>query len=349
MYTTKASLAALRQKQFDAYHNSEPGSWYDSFSDMLHQQEDNVPVLTLRFGNLDSRYYDADGVLIATRKDDDSDVEALDGKVAPVMKLGKRQPRGWMPDVMQALRASEWFVNGSNPAVTDFNGSRYAAGLTVVTGQGNVGKTPLLHALASELHRENEGYQVVRFGEPLAGYSTDITEFLDELALALVNNKIIVLDSLKDIINSSSGNASVGGLSRDAFSFLSDIGSIAASRGSLVLAAVNPSSKSERVLDETTEAIISNATSVIVPSSSTGGLNEVFVWDVVSRTGEGQRRLTWDLSMRYGDYSVVEIITKDRNKRTGTKPAAAETPDSDKGSDFADPELNAIIKRMYSR
>nr|QYF49755.1 MAG: hypothetical protein 4 [Guangxi cystovirus 12] len=254
-----------------------------------------------------------------------------------------------MPGVMRTLRASEWFVSGSNPAVAVLNGSRYAAGLTVVTGQGNVGKTPLLHALASELHREKDGYHVVRFGEPLAGYSTDMTEFLDELALALINGEVIVLDSLKDIISSSSGNASVGGLSREAFSFLSDIGSIAATRGCLVLAAVNPSSKSERVLDETTEAIISNATSVIIPSSSTGGAHEIFTWDVVSRTGEGQKRLTWDLSMRYGDYSVVEIITENAKKKKNVTSATTKTSGPDEAIDFADSELNAVIKRMYLR
>nr|QYF49720.1 MAG: hypothetical protein 3 [Henan cystovirus 2] len=319
---TRDTLAELRRQQYSEFHDQEPGSWHEAFT----SEEPERPIV--RFGKAQSHQ------IGKSAEKEDSEEEGVNTDEI------YRSP-GWDPAVVSSFFANNKKAIGSIPCVAEFAGNRYAAGMTVVTGGGNTGKTPFLHALAAELGGE-EGYQVIRFGEPLSGYTSDIGAFLSELSLALLHDKVIVIDSLKDVINSSTGAAAVGGLSRAAFSFLSDIGSLAATRGCVVLTAMNPSSRTDRVSDEVTEAVISNATTVITPKTDSGDGH--VVWELTTRTGEGLERLKWDISMKYGDYSVVEI--ESRNSQEKAKPDGfgnIELP----SSSLEDPALASIFKRGY--
>nr|QYF49705.1 MAG: hypothetical protein 3 [Guangxi cystovirus 5]QYF49725.1 MAG: hypothetical protein 3 [Guangxi cystovirus 8] len=272
----------------------------------------------------------SDFLLVSETSDDDKENDHAD----EISYLG-----GWDKDVVDSFFQSSRRPRGAVPAAAILNGERYAAGMTIVTGGGNTGKTPFLHALAAELGG-NRGYTVIRFGEPLSGYSSDIQSFLDELSIAVSHHKVIVIDSLKDIINSSTGAAAVGGLSRAAFSFLSDLGSIAATRGCMVLSAMNPSSGSDRVKDEVLEAVISNATTVILPENDMGAS---VTWKVLSRTGEGLLRKSWLVSMSYGDFSFVSIKADVSAKPNGNANPASTATQND--VQFGDEAVAAILKR----
>nr|QYF49715.1 MAG: hypothetical protein 4 [Guangxi cystovirus 7]QYF49776.1 MAG: hypothetical protein 4 [Guangxi cystovirus 15] len=328
---TKESLAQLRKKQWQIFHEQEPGTWFNDFSMALEAIAASKPSSTvsplypsLSFGNKKSDV----GVTHSSDSDEGVDVDRI------------FYSGGWDRDVVNAFfNANEDHPRGAIPAAAMLNGERYAAGMTIVTGGGNTGKTPFLHALAAELGGD-DGYAVIRFGEPLSGYNSDIQGFLNELSIALSKHRIIVIDSLKDIINSSTGAAAVGGLSRAAFSLLSDLGSIAATRGCVLLSAMNPSSGTERVRDEVLEAVVSNATTVILPTDDMG---DSVTWKVISRTGEGLERKEWTLSMSYGDFSVVSILnnssTKARDELKANQSAAHQDVD------FQDKTIAAILKR----
>lgn len=304
---TKESLAKLREQQWRIFHEQEPGTWFSDFSETLEEVSnlkadrsgDVSRYPSLSFGNKKSNV----GVIQHEESEDGVDVDKI------------FYSGGWDRDVVSRFFSEEERPKGAIPAAAVLNGERYAAGMTIVTGGGNTGKTPFLHALAAELGGDN-GYAVVRFGEPLSGYNSDIQGFLNELSSALAWHRVIVIDSLKDIINSSTGAAAVGGLSRAAFSLLSDLGSIAATRGCILLSAMNPSSGTDRVKDEVLEAVVSNATTVILPENDMG---TSVTWKVISRTGEGLERREWSLSMSYGDYSVVSIHNDNQFVRAGKK------------------------------
>nr|QYF49700.1 MAG: hypothetical protein 2 [Guangxi cystovirus 4]QYF49803.1 MAG: hypothetical protein 2 [Guangxi cystovirus 18] len=327
---TKESLADLRKRQWHVFHELEPGVWFDKFSEVLDITATRESPLgeavrypSISFGNKKSNVGDSHI---------EQDEEGID--VDKVFYSG-----GWERKVVNTFFSAEEHPRGAIPAAAALNGERYAAGMTIVTGGGNTGKTPFLHALAAELGG-NDGYAVIRFGEPLSGYNSDIQGFLNELSVALSAHRIIVIDSLKDIINSATGAAAVGGLSRAAFSFLSDLGNIAATRGCMLLSAMNPSSGTDRVKDEVLEAVVSNATTVIVPENDMGSS---VTWKVISRTGEGLERKQWSLSMSYGDYSIVSIHSdssvRGRGKSTATDAAAHEDVH------FEDNLAAAILKR----
>lgn len=328
---TRESLAELRKRQWEVFHEQEPGSWFDDFSATLETVAASKPLSgdasrypSLSFGNKKSDV----GANVRDETEEGVDVDKI------------FYSGGWDKDVVDAFFSTEKRPRGAVPAAAVLNGERYAAGMTIVTGGGNTGKTPFLHALAAELGG-NEGYAAIRFGEPLSGYTSDIQGFLNELSIALSQHRIIVIDSLKDIINSSTGAAAVGGLSRAAFSLLSDLGSIAATRGCILLSAMNPSSGTDRVKDEVLEAVISNATTVILPENDMGSS---VTWKVISRTGEGLERREWSLSMSYGDYSIVSIQGNSQPNRADKKIQSVHTA-AHENIRFEDDLAASILKR----
>lgn len=291
------SLIALRKQQSDAFHKDKPLTRFNNVTAMINALDDDEPVLGLGIQN--------DGTLVfgprgsALRELRDTEDAGSDGVVAiegKPLKLLKQKYRGWAPVITNGL------TPGCVPCVAEVDGVRYGAGLTIVAGRGDVGKTPFVHAYGSLLAGGND-YAVIRFGEPLSGYTTDFDSFVSDLAEAMITHSVIVIDSLKDVIASVGGNATTGGLSRGAFQLLSDLGSIAATRGCALVASINPTSNDDRIIELVNEAARSNATSLVVNKSDS-------VWDVVTRTGEGLLRVTHQLFSAYED----NVMTFNRGK-----------------------------------
>jgi len=170
---------------------------------------------------------------------------------------------------------------GSNVVVGRVGDFTVRAGCHVVVGRGGVGKTPLVHALASRLGT----YGFIRYGEPFAGYITDPVVLSRALIAGMGTQRVIVLDSIKDLLSSAGGAAMKSGLNRDILPQLSSLSIAAADLGCAVFVPVNPSSDDAEVTNLLVEAMRSNVTSVIY-----GG--EQGAWNATTRTGEGRVRET---------------------------------------------------------
>lgn len=292
----KETLAKLRAAQYRAFHEDKPGSWFDRASDILASVSDETAVLALGVTNGDSVVFNRLGEPLREIKQRQQK-DPTTGEVTVVEVDGgvlKQGHRGWLID----LHGDDI---GCSPVVAEFGGHRYAAGMMIVTGRGNSGKTPLVHALGAELAGYDE-YATIRFGEPLSGYNTDFDLFVEEVANAILNFRVVVIDSLKNVIGAAGGNTTSGGISRGAFDLLSDLGALAASRGCVVIASLNPTSNDPRIVELVNEAARSNSTSLAIASDRD---NE---WQILTRTGEGLQRLTHTLVTEYGDHSVLKIV-----------------------------------------
>lgn len=301
----KKTFAQLRKSQYDAFNQDAPGSWFERASDLIINVPDDTAVLALGVTNGDAVVFDKNGKALRRVKEREQR-DPTTGEItvvevdAGVLKQGHR---GWLVDLNGDLV-------GCSPVVSEFGGFRYASGMMIVTGRGNSGKTPLIHALGAEMAGE-EGYATIRFGEPLSGYNTDFDLFISEVAYALLHHRVIVIDSLKNVIGAAGGNATSGGISRGAFDLLSDLGSLAASRGCVVIASLNPTSNDAKIVELVNEAVRSNSTSLAIAMERE---NE---WQILTRTGEGLQRLTHTLHTEYADHSVLRILkTEDRGSST---------------------------------
>lgn len=287
-YTGK-TLSQLRDAQHRAFHTDKPWSAFAVASETLDGLDDEKPVLALGLQFDRAVVYDRRGIAkrhVVVKDEQDGERVELD---KGVLLQGHR---GWLVDLGT--------IPGAVPCVAEIDGARYGAGLMIVAGPGNTGKTPLLHAIATHLVGE-EKYACVRFGEPLSGYVTDFDELVMDIAHGLLQHRVIVIDSLKDVIGNAGGNATSSGIARGAWQLLSDLGSLAASRGSLIIAALNPTSNDPRIVDLVNEAVRSNSTSLVVPGSQAGQ------WTVVTRTGEGLQRLTHEIRVKYTD-NVAQVV-----------------------------------------
>lgn len=292
----KKTFAKLRESQFQAFNSDKPGSWFDRASEVINSVDDETAVLALGVTNGAAVVFNKNGeplrqVKQREQKDPTTGEITVVEVDAGVLKQGHR---GWLIDL-------NGDSVGCSPVVAEFGGHRYAAGMMIVTGRGNSGKTPLVHALGAEMAGD-DGYATIRFGEPLSGYNTDFDLFVSEVAHAILNFRVVVIDSLKNVIGAAGGNTTSGGISRGAFDLLSDLGSLAASRGCVVIASLNPTSNDARIVELVNEAARSNSTSLAIASERD---NE---WQILTRTGEGLQRLTHTLLTEYGDHSVLKII-----------------------------------------
>lgn len=172
-------------------------------------------------------------------------------------------------------------VSGAVPGNKKLGGIIIPCGVCLIVGPGGVGKTPLAHALAA--HGNLEHYGAVRIGEPLAGYTSDEGASAAAIAQALVFERDIVVDSIKDMLAAGS-NAMKAGITRQSLVTLSEWSTTACDMGSTMYIPVNPSSVSEEVMDLIAEAARSNATATLVHDKGNK-------WSYYGRTGEGQPRV----------------------------------------------------------
>lgn len=311
-YHKDSTLATLRQAQYDAFHKDTPGAAFQVASETLDGLSDDKPVIAMGLQYDKAVVYDRLGRAlrkVVVKESGDGESTELD---KGVLIQGHR---GWLVDLGT--------IPGAVPCVAEVGGARYGAGLMIVAGKGDTGKTPLIHALGAHLTDDN-GYGCIRFGEPLSGYTTDFDELVMDVAHGLLSERVLVIDSLKDVIGNAGGNATSSGIARGAWQLLSDLGALAASRGSLVIAALNPTSNDPKIVELVEEAVRSNSTSLVVPSAVAGS------WTVVSRTGEGLRRVSHEIHVEYVDnVAVVKSTASSSNGRKagGTVQSVMDTSD----------------------
>lgn len=225
-----------------------------------------------------------------------------------------RARSGWHPDLrVQPL--------GSAPAAFSLGGVAGPAGVIAIVGGAGTGKTPLSHAIAGS---EGAEYSLVAYGEPLAGYATDLTSASRALGAALLAGDSVVFDSIKDLLSLASGGAMKSGLARGVFPILTHLSVVAADAGVAVFVPVNPSSPDEAVLDLLTEAVASNTTGLIVATKSEG-------WRYLFRRGEGLDRAdgTIRTSRAPDDSMVIEAVVPSRASATRTALASSRKVDPD--------------------
>lgn len=182
--------------------------------------------------------------------------------------------------------------------VAHVDGIPIMAGVTVVVGGTDVGKTPLAMYIQQQTDADH-----IRYGEPLAGFSRS----LDVVARGLLLNKqpVVVVDSFKNLVGRVPGGLMASGLSREFFVWLSDLSSFMAERGVAVVAVVNIASTSPAVVAEATAALKTHVVSVWTSND-----NGTVDWSC--RTGEGLPRLEgtkkimWDVKPR-GVRKLVDV------------------------------------------
>lgn len=314
----RSSLIDLRAAQKKAFYVDVPGSWFDAMTSRIQGMDDSANVLGFGLDSNKVLAFNKNGDPIAIFEEG----EAESGK----NKLLYIKHRGWDNYVKNSV------TPGCVPCVAEVNGARYGAGLAVIAGRGDVGKTPFVHAFGDYLAGD-EKYATVRFGEPLSGYDSNFESFVRDIAEAMLKYRVIVLDSLKDVIASIGGNATTGGFSRGAFQLLSDLGSMATTRGCIIIAAVNPTSNDDKLVELLNEVSRSNATTLVVAEPA------LSQWNIITRTGEGLLRVTHVLKSRYTDDLVMEFhsdsASSSRAKGTALKQTVISSSD-----------LESIIRRL---
>lgn len=308
-------LAKLRKLQSEAYHKAIPGVWFDNVTKLIADTKETEleaaeGVLSINLANGKPILFDKNG-------DPIRDAEG---------QFVTSSHRGW------SVKITNQLVPGCVPCVGMLLDTRIGAGVLVAVGKGNSAKTPFAYALAEEIGGKS-GYEVIRLGEPLSGYNTDLEAATFEIVQAIMTSRVIVLDSIKDVLGSAAGNATSSGISRGAFQFLSDLGTIAASRGCIIIIPVNPSSSDPRIEDLMIEASRSNSTMVAV------GKNDS--WTILGRTGEGLVRTSTELMTSFDSKTLLMTLK-------GSKPNKTETIASESAVQtvIANGEMEQLIHRL---
>lgn len=174
---------------------------------------------------------------------------------------------------------------------------RFPTGGMFVIAGGDAGKTPAVHAFAG---MGDTDYEIVRFGEPLAGYLSDERAGAIALATAMFRSPHVIVDSIKDLLAMAAGGAMKSGLSRGALPMMSRWGAVAASMGCTLYVPVNPSSDDDDVFKLLVEATRSNATSLVFSAGPDR-------WEYVNRRGEGLQREKGHIETHYTSDGVLEI------------------------------------------
>lgn len=312
-------LAAARLEQFVAFHESEPGERFDVVTKLISEFGDDQEILSLGVSEKHILVFNKDGSAKMEVENDDVDAKKPNKK-----QLARH--RGWNPALLATLAA------GCVPCVADIDGARYGAGLTILAGRGDVGKTPFIHAFGAML-AGNDDYACVRFGEPLSGYTSDIETFVADIAISMLTHRVIVVDSFKDLVSAAGGNATTGGVTRGVFQIMSDLGAMAADRGCVIIAAINPTSTEQKVIDMINEAGRSNATTIVTSDNGTD-------WQVVTRVGEGLQRVQHKLTSEYRKDRLMHFVIGSKGLRNSKETKVQTT--------ISNEELESVLRRNLS-
>lgn len=195
---------------------------------------------------------------------------------------------------------------GALPIAGVITGFPTPAGVIIVTGAGGAGKTPVSHVIADTLCRGDEqGFGLVRYGEPFLGYLKTELQAARELAFLMTQHKAVAIDSFKDALTTMSGALMDSGLSRNTLPFFSRLSMLASELGVTIVAPINPSSPKASVVDLIAEIARSNVAMAV--------LGERDIWTVIARRGEGMLR-----DAGRGELSFVNGIPEFTIEREGT-------------------------------
>lgn len=305
------------------------GVLFDEFTTDLASHKADEPVLFIGFGR---RYVgigaDGNQFLKKVTKREASDDQEAEYTYEEVVA----DSRGWKVGPRIAGSAA------TNKTVL---GVRIPAGVCLIIGGASTAKTPFAHAIAAAGGRD---YAVVRYGEPLAGYCLDPEEMAVKLGAALISQRDIVLDSVKDILAFASGGAMTSGISRGSFPILSDLSALAAERGCTIYVPFNPSNTDEKTVNALIEAAKSNVTTTIV--GERGSSESESKWSVFARRGEGLLREKGSLVGRFEQNELTMTIFSASGKKEVSSGVVERSVSTN--ARLHDVELDAVLRKSLS-
>lgn len=186
--------------------------------------------------------------------------------------------------------------------VTAVCGIPIPAGMTVIFGGADEGKSPLLRFISREAAKSVPTTNI-RFGEPFPGYIRDTESLARAIVTAVAQGdmpRVITVDSFKNIVGRIGGNATKGGMSRELFPWFSDMSSYLAEAGVSMVTVLNISSAQRAVIDEAIEGLNSNCTATWQLESGR------IEWQ--ARVGEGKRRRNGSAIITWGGDGLIDRL-----------------------------------------
>lgn len=137
-------------------------------------------------------------------------------------------------------------------------------GVVAIVGGHGSGKTPFMRdTLYPAIPEESAVY--VTFGEPWFDYNTVGAEVAETIMSSLIaGNKVILIDSLKNVMDRSSGPLAKEGINRPFFSMLSDWSATAMKMNCTIVVVVNLLSDTAAVVAENLNRLNSSTNMVIL-------------------------------------------------------------------------------------
>lgn len=324
MRINHGDLESIREAQYAAASPEAAGHARARANAIISATAPGVPVISIGFGD-SMVVLDKDGNRLS--KDQIAEHETENGQMS----------RGWQIDLSSVTPA------GAIPTNKMIGGElRIPSGVVMVVGGANTAKTPIVHLLADS---DAEGYAVVRYGEPMAGYIVDQNQAAVAIGQALLFEQDVALDSAKDLLALAGGGAMASGLSRGSLPILSDLSALAATVGSTIYIPINPSTDTAAVVEMVVEAAKSNVAMTVVNNGGDGsGIGTL--WTAAIRRGEGLEReiVTFNAGfkagskiMHYNGFSGLSSGAK-RAKTTGV---------SITSSTVVDEAFDGLIRRQF--
>lgn len=183
------------------------------------------------------------------------------------------------------------------------------AGMTVIFGGADEGKSPLLRFISREAAKLVPTTSIC-FGEPFPGYLRDTESLARAIVSAVAQGdmpRMITVDSFKNIVGRIGGNATKGGMSRELFPWFSDMSSFLAEAGVSMVTVLNISSAQRAVIDEAVEGLNSNCTATWQLESGR------IEWQ--ARVGEGKRRRSGSAVITWGGDGLIDRLHHLHNGR----------------------------------
>lgn len=196
----------------------------------------------------------------------------------------KEFPSYISPEFRRMMEAKQMVpVAGSLPVAAIISGFPFPCGVYLVCGAGNSGKTPMAHTIAQAIVGDaEEGFGLLRYGEPFCGYNKSEAEAGAELVDLVVKHRVVVIDSLKDTMTQMTGGLMEAGLSRGILPLFSRLSMMASELGCVIIIPINPSSQKDSVVELIGEIARSNVAMAVI--------NDGREWTLLARQGEGQLR-----------------------------------------------------------
>lgn len=183
---------------------------------------------------------------------------------------------------------------------TTVDGIPLPVGVVVIFGGTNSAKSPL----ASYLVKRGQG-KLLRYGEPLPGYSRDLKELIYRVFTA--EERLIAIDSMKNLVGRIDGGLMKTGLSREFFAMMSDWSSYFSELGQTILVIVNANvdPRQPELVNTVIEGLWSNTNGVI---HSEGGVLKwtMRVGDAMPRA-EGQAKIVWSSNRHEGIVRLAQF------------------------------------------